>query len=298
MAKTPTQSTHALRRIVSQIGVLIIMFALFGCKGRVLEPAQRTELAQRQAHAAGLDWSARDVGIFKIATAMRRANHSERIHVYIEGDGLAWKSRSRRSADPTPRRPMSLELAIKDMHPSVMYIGRPCQYLSAADLANCSPKYWTSHRYSKEIVTAIHRLLDEISAPLGGKPRPRFILIGYSGGGTLATLLTAARRDIDGLITVAANLDHRRWTSFHDVSPLHGSVSIDADLPRLATVRQCHLFGQQDTIVPPHLADAVLSRVAAIASPGIVQWSTVENFEHDCCWAEIWPKPLRQCMSN
>jgi len=298
MANTLTQSTGPLRRLVSQIGVAIVAVALFGCKEHVLEPEQRTDLAQRQARAANLDWSARHAGIFKIATAIRRANHSERIHVYIEGDGHAWKTRSRPSTDPTPRRPISLELATKDTHPSVVYIGRPCQYLSTADLANCAPQYWTSHRYSQEVVSAINQILDEIATSIGDKATPSLILIGYSGGGTIAAILSATRVDINGLITVGANLDHRRWTTFHGVSPLHGSMSIDAQLPRLAKVRQCHLFGEQDSTTPPHLAETLLSRVAEIAEPGIVRWSTVENFKHSCCWTEIWPKALHQCISD
>jgi hypothetical protein len=271
---------------------------LCGCKGRVLESEQLMVLAQRQAHSAGMTWSLREAGVFTIATAIRRTNLSDRIHVYIEGDGRAWTTRSRLSTDPTPRRATALALAVKDTHPSVAYIARPCQYLGPAALADCAPQYWSSHRYSQAVIKAISEVLDELAKPIGGEPAPRFTVVGYSGGGTLAALLSAMRDDVDGLITVAANLDHHRWTTFHGVSPLHSSASLDTILERLAKVHQCHLFGQNDTIVPPHLAQPLLSRLVDVAGPASVSWSTVKNFDHDCCWTEIWPHALKACMSD
>ena len=246
----------------------------------------------------GLEWSLRKAGVFKLATAVRQADSSDRIHVYIEGDGYAWATRSRLSTDPTPRRPIALALAVKDTHPSVVYIARPCQYLSAVELTKCAPRYWSSHRYSQEVLDALNEVLDGLAESTGSAPTQRFTLIGYSGGGTLAALLTAARDDVDRLVTIAANLDHRRWTAFHEVSPLHGSLSVDTHLTQLANVRQCHLFGQEDSITPPHLAQPLLSHLADIARPKTVSWTAVENFDHGCCWAQTWPQPLHECISH
>jgi predicted esterase len=298
LVSTLTRSTQSIRCIASCVVVLILACTLSGCKWRLLDSQQRVDSAQELARTADLRWSLRKAGIFKIATATRRANHSGPIHVYIEGDGHAWASRSRLSADPTPRRATALELAVKDTHPSVVYIARPCQYLSAVDLDQCAPRYWSSHRFSEEVLAAINTMLDEIAGPAEREPRARLTLIGYSGGGTLAALLTAKRNDVDWLITIAANLDHQSWTTFHDVSPLLGSLSLEPQLRQLAAVRQCHLFGQRDTVVPPHLAQPILSRLVEMAGPDRVNWSTVENFDHGCCWAQIWPNALRECMTD
>ena len=49
--------------------------------------------------------------------------------VFLEGDGHAWRSRSEVSPDPTPDRPVALELAAQEAaaHPkaNVLYLARP-----------------------------------------------------------------------------------------------------------------------------------------------------------------------------
>ena len=103
IANNLTRLTKSVCSIGSHFVILIIACALCGCKGRLLESEQRTELAQREARFVGLEWSLRKAGVFKLATAVRQADSSDRIHVYIEGDGYAWATRSRLSTDPTPR---------------------------------------------------------------------------------------------------------------------------------------------------------------------------------------------------
>ncbi|MEX2353586.1 MAG: alpha/beta hydrolase, partial [Gammaproteobacteria bacterium] len=52
--------------------------------------------------------------------------------VYIEGDGRAYVSRHRVSADPVPRNPLAFRLAVVDPSPAVIYIARPCQFVASA----------------------------------------------------------------------------------------------------------------------------------------------------------------------
>ncbi len=50
--------------------------------------------------------------------------------IYIEGDGLAWISRSIISPDPIPINPIGLKLALQHtQHKVVAYLARPCQYV-------------------------------------------------------------------------------------------------------------------------------------------------------------------------
>jgi hypothetical protein len=95
-----------------------------------------------------------------------------------------------RRANPTPTEPVALAMADADPAPAVLYLGRPCQYLEAAELAACSPEYWTNSRFAPEVVTAYMAFLDRYKESSGAS---RLRLFGYSGGGVLATLLAARR---------------------------------------------------------------------------------------------------------
>lgn len=61
------------------------------------------------------------------------------LRVYIEGDGHAWQSRTRPSADPTPHNPVGLRLALADPSPApLLYLARPCQYARGEVLRHCA----------------------------------------------------------------------------------------------------------------------------------------------------------------
>jgi hypothetical protein len=280
------------------ICLLIVTWTVSGCKWQSRNTTEIIEQAQRQALAGNMQWSTHRSGGFKLTVAARLAPNINRIHVYIEGDGRAWATRSRLSSDPTPDNAVALALAVKDPHPSVVYIARPCQYLDAGDLATCAPKYWSSHRFATEVLVAFNALLDEVTKAGVSMTPVRLGLVGYSGGGTLAAFLAIARSDVDWLVTVAANLDHQAWTAFHQVSPLQGSRSLVNEFSQLAKIRQCHLLGQYDEIVPPPLARAFLSKLRDISSPGLVSWKTIAEFDHGCCWPTLWPRALLPCAGH
>lgn len=65
-------------------------------------------------------------------------------HIYIEGDGRPWLNPSRIAADPTPQKPLMLELMALDPAPAA-FLGRPC-YFELDDPA-CTPELWTHKRY-------------------------------------------------------------------------------------------------------------------------------------------------------
>ena len=54
-------------------------------------------------------------------------------------------------------------------------------------------------------------------------PYPHVVLIGYSGGGTLAWLMASRIPETTRVVTIAANLDIDEWTRIHGDSPLSGS---------------------------------------------------------------------------
>jgi hypothetical protein len=203
------------------------------------------------------------------------------VHVYLEGDGLPWITRTAIARDPTPRNPLALRLMTKDPAPS-LYLGRPC-YHGLADAPGCSPWLWTHGRYSEEVARSMAAALRRALATVGDR---EIMLIGYSGGGVLAMLIAARVEQVTRVVSVAANLDIDAWTRHHGYSRLRGSLN-PATLPPLPSrVRQIHLAGGRDVLVPPDLSRPVANR-----QPN-ADFLVIPEFDHRCCWKRDWPSIL------
>src|SRR5690606_9834760 len=147
---------------------------------------------------------------FQLRALLRQGGAARDLRVYLEGDGAAWPSAFRPPRDPTPRRPLVLRLAEQDPAAAVAYLARPCQYLDSDGLAGCSVAYWTDRRYAVEVLEALDQALDQLKARSGAR---HLRLVGYSGGGVLATLLAQRRDDVSELVTLAAPLAVNEWTA-------------------------------------------------------------------------------------
>jgi hypothetical protein len=178
--------------------------------------------------------------------------------VYIEGDGSAWKGKYRLSENPTPKNPVALKLAAKDTTDSILYIARPCMYLEQKLMPDCPEKFWSSHRYSEEVISSINQVIDRA---IGMSLTNSLTIIGYSGGGTVAALIAARRNDVASLITIASNLDHKYWTDMHDISPLIGSLTPLDYANSLSTIEQIHFVGAKDKMVPRAIVESYLSKM-------------------------------------
>ncbi len=202
------------------------------------------------------------------------------LHIYIEGDGRPWWRPTQVALDPTPKQPLMLRLMAMDNVPA-LYIGRPC-YFQISD-ANCNPHWWTDKRYAAEVVESINAIIDRYADDYSS-----VVLMGHSGGGTLATLIANVREDVTALITLAANLDINAWADHHTYTKLAGSLN-PADINKLdADMKQYHFVGSEDTQVPAQLIAPVVED----------QWGQrlkiVDGFDHNCCWQELWPSILIQ----
>lgn len=205
--------------------------------------------------------------------------------VYIEGDGLAWKSRSRLSDDPTPLRQVTLRLAALDPAPNVAYLARPGQFLSHNELKKVDPDYWSDKRFSEEVIRSIDAAVDSLTAKAGAS---RVSLIGYSGGGAVAALVTARRNDVTSLRTVAGNLDPDEVSRIHRVSPLRGLDPISA-AESVSRIPQVHFVGSEDKVVMPAIAERFRT---ASGAPDRVRVRIIEGASHDTGWVERWPELL------
>ncbi len=204
--------------------------------------------------------------------------------IYIEGDGQAWKTRFKISKNPTPRKPMSLYLAIQDSSVNIIYLARPCQFINLEKSSHCQSKYWGSHRYSQEVIDSYHSVLNQIRHTYNIK---KFELVGYSGGGIIAALLAGQRNDITKLITIASNLDHLAWTQYHNISPLSGSLNLYSNQLDFSKINQLHLWGAKDSIVPYEINKNLLDKKL---NNELSSYIIYKQFDHSCCWVENWNK--------
>ncbi len=262
-------------------GVAWLTLAVSGC---VTLPAGMSEqdVADRIAAGAGLTARVEHAGGFALRTYARGlAGATGPVRVYIEGDGRPWRGR-RPPRDPTPLDPMGLRLAARDPSSAVLWVGRPCMYLPEPARRGCDVRWWTSHRYAREVVEALDQV---VSRAVG--PGRRVVLLGHSGGGALATLLAARRDDVDALITVASPLDLAYWTENGRMTPLHGSLDPVDVAHLLAGLPQRHLCGGRDSVVAPEVVRRFLR---AIPAPNRARMEEYPEHDHSCCWDRDWAR--------
>lgn len=261
-------------RALGLIFWLIVVAQLSGCAS----PAQR--LDDRAADLGYRRVVVRGGGFSHVAYIKNGgATPNSALHVYLEGDGTPWVRKRVAAADPTPRVPLMLELMLLDPAPS-LYLGRPCYHgLNKARV--CTPDVWTDKRYSEAVVASMSAALDRVS-----EEYPALVLLGYSGGGTLAMLLAERQPKTETVITVAANLDTERWAELHKQQPLTGSLN-PATRPQLPPrIRQMHFAGAQDDNVPPALVrDAITQQQGAT-------FKVFRKQDHSCCWRDVWKEIL------
>ena len=260
----------------------LAVLMLAGCMGPGL--VERRVASTKVATDAGWRPLRLDGGPFVLsAFAPAQLSQADTLTLYIEGDGLAWIDAVTPSFDPTPLDPLALRLALRQPSGPAVYLARPCQYVAAADWRICERKYWTSHRFAPVVIEASNQAVEQLKRRFGAR---RLVLVGYSGGAAVAALLAARRQDVERLVTVAGNLDHRAWTTLDRLSPLSGSLNPADELRRLAPVPQFHFVGELDRTVPKAVADAYSARFPAGA---IAPIRVVEGFDHSCCWVREWP---------
>jgi len=273
----------ALSGAAFSFGILMLL-GVAGCAGVDRFGGSRQAVIE-WGRERGFEASDLTVGRFRLLSLQRidMGRPAPVLHVYIEGDGAAWPTPYNPPHDPTPLQPIGLALAAADPAPAVVYLGRPCQYLDTAQLADCAPTYWTERRFAPEVVAAYMTVLDRLKAGSGAR---RLRLFGHSGGGVLATLLAARRTEVDRLVTVAAPLAVAEWTTWHRATPLRGSLD-PAAVATTSLPPATHFVGGRDSIVPTGV-------VAAFAERSGGRLREVPEFDHQCCWSRDWSRLLEE----
>jgi len=263
---------------------LLLAVLAGGCAG-VHGSAARRDLATAIAASGGLTPVVLETGPACPAplAAYGRNGPGGTLTVYIEGDGQAYRDRTRPSDDPTPTDPIGLRLAARDPGGKALYLARPGQYLSSKVLAGLDPALWTTERYTAQTMACLSAALDAAKAAYGSDS---LRLVGYSGGGALAVLLAAGRTDVVELVTVAANLDLAAWAELH-VLALPPRWQNPADVaPAVAHIPQTHITGSDDANTPPWLCRWFLSRMGNASRARCL---VLEGADHHHGLAEAWP---------
>jgi poly(3-hydroxybutyrate) depolymerase len=169
----------------------------------------------------------------------------------------------------------------------VLYLARPCQYTEGEDRRGCSTADWTGARFSTRTVAALDDAVEQVKARVRAE---KVALHGYSGGGGMAALLAARRHDVVFLATVAGNLDHRRWTSLHDDTPLDGSLNPADAAQATRAIPQVHVIGGRDEVVPASVLESWRQHLHGGKLTRIV----LPRAGHEGPWEDAWPGILRQ----
>jgi len=264
-----TQSKQRLLRFTS-VGLTALL--LSAC---AMTTGERYQVIAQEARTAG--FVPVSFGSAPPLTGFLRAQAQQQppyLWIVIEGDGRAWLNMREPSMDPTPVDAVGWRLAKDISQKTVLYLARPCQYLSSAELEACAVPDWTDGRFSEKWVQRLDAAVDQAKRMTQAQ---QIVLAGYSGGGVMAALLAARRNDVALLMTVAAPLDHAAWTAYHKVTPLNASLSVVAVQQELSRLPQLHVVGADDTVVPPFLLQDFLRRYPVAAPAELV---TLPGIDH------------------
>lgn len=258
------------------------VFLLAAC-ALLQHPAERIRTTAAAAGFFPVELSDKRLRAFLRNTG-RDGGQDSRLTIYLESDGAPWRMPDEPPADPTPHKPMVLNMAIADRSGAVAYLGRPCQHLEPEVLAGCNPALWMRGRFSEDAVAAMDLAVSRLKQNAGAAA---VNLVGYSGGGAMAALLAARRNDVSCLVTLAAPLDTVAWTRALKVSPLDYSLNPADFAKKLSAVKQTHFRGAKDTVVPSSTAQGYLSQI-----PNALVIDK-QGYDHQCCWADDWSELRR-----
>ena len=218
-------------------------------------------------------------GKFTLTTYQKIQDAKGRIVFYIEGDGFAFIDSSRISDNPTPLRPIILELATLDKRNNIVYLARPCQYTDLKLDKACTRSYWTDARMSKEVVMSIVAIIQQIS-----KGR-QVSLVGFSGGGGIAMLVAPYILDLQNIITIAGNLDIEAFAESHNSLKMSNSLNPLDFVNYVKNIPQIHISGLRDKVVPHFIAQKFTKQIGRCAKHIIIH-----NATHGSGWRNVWQK--------
>jgi len=268
---------------IFRIAPALVLLILSACAGDL------TAHADAMAGPAGLRRTQVQTAPFLLTAYSRIGSTTGSYDVYIEGDGLAWRTPSEPSPNPTPHKALGLALAAHDEASNVIYIARPCQFTPLENDPHCDIDYWTDKRFSEEVIASVNQAIDKLVKSSGNNSKLN--LIGYSGGGAVAVLVAARRNDVATIRTVAGNLDHDEVNRTHNVSLMPGSLNAIDQAAKIAMIPQLHFSGDADEIIVPAISQKFRD---ASGTTNCVRLEVIKGASHEEGWIERWPALLKE----
>lgn len=268
------------------VGALLVSALLCACQSSFQTLQQLAEQHGRHLEVV----PGQPFPLAMLAPPEKRA--TERLRVYLEGDGHAWATATQPSLDPSPRNLLVARLALEDPTPNA-YLARPCQFVTAA---GCSSALWTDRRFSQEVVSSLSQALDRLKQRFGNR---EFELVGYSGGAALAVLLAGQRDDVTQIQTIVGNLDPGLWVQLKGLSPLNGSLDPMAYRDRVRSLPQRHLLGGRDQVIAGEIAASFRGN---LRSSDCNQRVIIPGATHESGWEAAWrvwrSQPIDRCNQH
>jgi hypothetical protein len=263
--------------VLKTFGCFLILLFFAGCGYNIPTPSQRALTADKLASKRFKKYIF-DTPEFKMFSFEGNLSKCKKAYVYIEGDGLSWITSDLISDNPTPLNPEGLKLAVRDKHRCVIYLARPCQYVNDK---KCNYKYWTGYRFSKEVIQSYQEVLNSLKQKYN---ICSFVIIGYSGGGAVAALVSAFRKDVYELVTVAGNLDTAKWCKIHYLTPLKNSLNPANFSSELQSVRQLHIIGGKDRVINKKVFFSYYSK---FKNKKNIKYKIIKDYRHNSDWGKV-----------
>tara|TARA_R110001592_G_scaffold49482_4_gene154282 strand:+ start:2464 stop:3285 length:822 start_codon:yes stop_codon:yes gene_type:complete len=254
-----------MTNILNAFALKCVVLLLSGC----------TLPAYKLLQDAGQPYQTVSSNNFKHLLAINSHNDiNEPVIVFIEGDGRPWQRYNKAAYEPTPDKPLLLEWFIAADF-KALYLGRPC-YFELND-QQCSPYWYTHGRYSEPVVNSLVQILREHLA------EQKLVLVGHSGGGTLAVLMAEKLENVEAVLTIAGNLQVNTWSEYHHYSKLQGSMDpmLRKELPQ--HIRQVHFYSPFDKVIQASWIKAYSEKQL---NSRLIE---LPVYGHDYAWKEFYP---------
>lgn len=260
--------------------ILFCSLLFSSCSSKVPTLESRIETAFIYANKNSLEEEIINTTNFDLFSLQNKNSSCKNLNIYIEGDGLSFLNKNSISSNPTPVNSTILKLMSIDKSSCKIYIARPCQYYMSS---SCNSSFWTNRRFSNEVIDSFNEALEHLKIKYKNST---FNLIGHSGGGAVATILASKRDDINYLITVAGNLDIKKWVELKNLSPLLGSLNPKDFTSKLENQKQYHLIGANDEVLPKELFFSYLN---SFKNKEFIEYKIIEA-NHNCCYESEFKK--------
>jgi len=182
-----------------------------------------------------------------------------------------------------------------------VYIARPFQF-PHIETSTCNSIYWSNKRFSQEVIDSMNEAVNYFTIQLNNwqlntlqlnTSSPYIHLIGYSGGATVAELLTSHRClktcDVASIRTLARNLNTELLNQALHISVMPESLNPINMAKNLQYIPQIHFIVDDDQRVSPSISASFI----ALQSSNCAVIVNVKHADHKHGWAENWTNFLQ-----